>query len=55
MQLALCRSEWRSTGLQVGEWDLPGEQLPQTQGIAEHVGLDGVARALGEHLGGHPT
>ena len=39
----------------MGEWNFSSEELPQTQGITEDIGLDGVARALREHLGGHPA
>ena len=39
----------------MGKRDLSSEQLPQTQGIAEHVGLDSIACTLGEYLWGHPA
>lgn len=43
------------TWLEMRERDLAGEELPQTQGIAEDIGLDGVAGALCEHLRSHPA
>lgn len=43
------------TRFQVGKGDLSSEQLPQTQGIAEHVCLDSVAGTLSECLWGHPA
>lgn len=43
------------TGFQVSKGDFSSEQLPQTEGVAEHVSLHGVASALGEHLRSHPA
>lgn len=37
------------------EWNLPCEQLPQAESIAEHVRFHCVACTLGKHLWGHPT
>jgi hypothetical protein len=39
----------------MSEWNFSSEELPQTQGVTEDISLDGVARALCEHLGGHPA
>lgn len=44
-----------NTWFQVSEGNFSSKQLPQTEGVAEHVGLHRVASALGEHLGRHPT
>lgn len=44
-----------NTRLEVSEGDLASEQLPQAEGVAEHVRLDRVAGALGEHLRSHPA
>ena len=45
----------RNTRFEMSKGDLSCEKLPQTQCVAEHVGLDGIAGALGEHLWSHPT
>lgn len=45
----------KNTRLQVSEGNLSSQQLPQTQRVAEHVRLDRVASALGEHLRSHPA
>lgn len=44
-----------NTRFEVSEGDFSGQQLPQAEGVAEHVRLDRVAGALGEHLRGHPA
>lgn len=43
------------TWLEMREGNFSGEELPQTQGVAEDICLDGVACALCEHLRGHPA
>ncbi len=39
----------------MGEWQFSGHEFPEAKSETEDVGLPGVLRALGEHLGGHPT
>lgn len=43
------------TWLEMSEWNFSSEELPQTQGVTEDISLDGVSRALCEHLRGHPA
>lgn len=43
------------TWLEMRKGNFSSEELPQTQGVAEDIRLDGVACALCEHLGGHPA
>lgn len=43
------------TRFQVSKRDFSSEQLPQTEGVAEHVRLHGVACTLREDLRGHPA
>lgn len=43
------------TWFQVSKGDFSREQLPQTEGVAEHVCLHRVARALREDLRSHPA
>lgn len=50
-----CSGAAGPTWLEMREGNFSSEELPQTQGIAEDICLDGVARALGEYLGGHPA
>lgn len=46
---------WYVTRFQMGKGYFSGEQLPQTEGVAEHVCLHRVASTLREHFRSHPT
>lgn len=50
-----CSGTSGPTWLEMREGNFSSEELPQTQGVAEDIRLDGIACALCEHLRSHPA